>query len=296
MRELAANIIVYGGTSSAVIAAVQAKKMGKSVIIVSPDKHLGGLSSSGLGFTDSGNTSSIGGLSREFYERLYTYYMDETNWKWQKPAQYHNKGQGTPAIDHQTKACWCFEPSAAEHVFNQFVSDYDIEVYREERLNREDGVVVESGEIKTITTLTGKTYKAQVFLDATYEGDLMASAGVSYHVGREANSVYGERWNGIQVGTLHHSHWFKHDVSPYLEEEEAESRILPHVSPEAPGNYGEGDHRVQAYCFRMCLSNHPANQIPFPKPDGYDSAEYELFLRAWQGRNDFFQIRHHPQL
>ena len=288
MRELAANIIVYGGTSSAVIAAVQAKKMGKSVIIVSPDKHLGGLSSSGLGFTDSGNTSSIGGLSREFYERLYTYYMDETNWKWQKPAQYHDKGQGTPAIDHQKKACWCFEPSAAEHVFNQFVSDYDIEVYREERLNREDGVVVESGEIKTITTLTGKTYKAQVFLDATYEGDLMASAGVSYHVGREANSVYGERWNGIQVGTLHHSHWFKHDVSPYLEEEEAESRILPHVSPEAPGNYGEGDHRVQAYCFRMCLSNHPANQIPFPKPDGYDSAEYELFLRAWQGRNDFF--------
>lgn len=238
MRELAANIIVYGGTSSAVIAAVQAKKMGKSVIIVSPDKHLGGLSSSGLGFTDSGNTSSIGGLSREFYERLYTYYMDETNWKWQKPAQYRNKGQGTPAIDHQTKACWCFEPSAAEHVFNQFVSDYKIEVYREERLNREDGVVVESGGIKTITTLTGETYKAQAFLDATYEGDLMASAGVSYHVGREANSVYGERWNGIQVGTLHHSHWFKHDVSPYLEEEEAESRILPHVSPEAPGNYG----------------------------------------------------------
>ena len=116
----------------------------------------------------------------------------------------------------------------------------------------------------------------------------MAAAEVSYHVGREANSVYGEKWNGIQVGTLYHSHWFKHDVSPYVEGEKTESRLLPHISPEAPGNYGERDHKVQAYCFRMCLSNHPDNQIPFPKPDGYDSAEYELFLRAWQGRNDFF--------
>lgn len=284
-----ADIIIYGGTSAGVIAAVQAKKMGKSVIIISPDEHLGGMSSGGLGFTDSGNTGAIGGLARKFYENLYEYYSDEIRWKWQKKDEFSSLGQGSPAIDHAARVCWCFEPKAAEYVFDKFVKDYEIEVHRGEWLDRKRGVFTELGNIKTITTLSGGVYSGKVFIDATYEGDLMAASGVSYHVGREANSVYGESWNGVQTGVLHHDHWFKRDVSPFVEEGNPASGLLPGVSADDPGNYGDRDSKIQAYCFRMCLSNHPDNRVKFSKPKDYDPAEYELFLRAWgEGMDDFF--------
>ena len=128
-----------------------------------------------------------------------------------------------------------------------------------------------------------------MFIDASYEGDLMASAGISYHVGREANSVYGEQWNGIQVGTLHHHHWFQSDISPYIIPDDASSGLLPLVSAEDPGTKGDGDDKVQAYCFRMCLSSHPDNRVPFEKPEGYDSEQYELLIRVFDtGRSDYF--------
>jgi hypothetical protein len=289
MPEFTSDIIIYGGTSAAVIAAVQARRMGKSVIVVSPDRHLGGMTSSGLGFTDSGNTAAVGGLARQFYSRLYEYYSSPAHWKWQRFSEFGNQGQETPAIDHRFKTCWCFEPGAAESVFEQLVKEYQIPVHRAEWLDRKDGVVVADGRIVRFRTLSGKTYQGQVYLDATYEGDLMAAAGVSYHLGREANAQYGETWNGVQVGTLHHTHWFMHDVSPYVIAGDSNSGLLPHISPEPPGRYGESDRKIQAYCFRLCLSNHPENRIPFSKPDGYDPAEFELFLRAWQGRDDFFE-------
>jgi hypothetical protein len=263
--------------------------MGNSVTIVSPDQHLGGLTASGLGYTDSGNTAVIGGLAREFYQRLYAYYLDDSAWKWQKPEAFGNIGQETPAIDHQAKACWCFEPSAAEYVFEQLVDQHEIDVYRNEWLDRENGVVLVSGKIASLSTLSGKIYRGKVFLDATYEGDLMAAAGISYHLGREANSQYGETWNGVQVGTLHHKHWFAHDVSPYTVANNPDSGLLAHITSAAPGTFGDGDQKIQAYCFRTCLSNHPDNQIPFPKPEGFEPAEYELFLRGWAARDDFFE-------
>jgi hypothetical protein len=283
-----ADVIIYGGSCAAITAAVQLRRMGKSVIVVSPDKHLGGLSSGGLGFTDSGNTAAIGGLALEFYKRLYAHYRDEANWRWEKRGEYGNQGQETPALDHKREACWCFEPRAAEGVFEGFVAEYGIRVDRDEWLDRESGVVMEGGRIKAMTTLSGKSYAGSVFIDATYEGDLMAAAGVDYHVGREANAVYDEQWNGVQVGVLHHRHWFMSDVSPYKTEGDAKSGLLPHVSAADPGRFGEGDKKVQAYCFRVCMSRHPENRRPFPKPAGYDAAEYELFLRAWAKRDDFF--------
>jgi hypothetical protein len=292
MSTASADIIIYGGMSAAVIAAVQAARMKKSVIVVSPDSRIGGLSTGGLGFTDSGNTEAIGGLAREFYERLYVYYSDDANWKWETPGDFCNIGQGTPAIDHEANACWCFEPRAALAVFEEFISEYDIDVRRDEWLNRETGVDLVDGVIRSISTHSGSTYSGKMFIDATYEGDLLAAAGAGYHVGREANSVYDEEWNGVQVGTLHHKHWFFHDVSPYVTALDSDSGLLPHVSVDDPGTKGEGDAKVQAYCFRMCLSNHPDNRIPFPKPDGYDSAEYALFPRAWaeaRGEQDFFE-------
>ena len=285
-----ADIIVYGGTSAAVISAVQAKKMGKSVIVVSPDKHLGGLTAGGLGWTDTGNKEVIGGLARDFYHRIYLHYDKPENWKWQSKEEYGNRGQGIPAIDGDARTMWIFEPHAAEQVFEDLIEEFEIEIYRDEWLDRDNGVLVEGGKIISFSTLSGKTYSGLMFVDASYEGDLMASSGVSYHVGREANNVYDEEWNGIQTGVLHHAHHFKSDISPYVIPGDPSSGLLPLISAEDPGEFGKGDDRLQAYCFRMCLSNHPDNRVEFQKPEGYDSAQYELLIRVFDtGRKDYFQ-------
>lgn len=277
-----ADVIIYGGTSGAVTAAVQLKKMGNSVIVVSPDVHMGGLSSSGLGYTDTGNKEVIGGLSREFYHRVYDYYQEPETWVWQKKENYGNKGQGTPAIDGEARTMWIFEPHIAENVFEDFIDDYEIELYRDEWLNRESGVLRAEGRIVSITTLSGQTYEGKVFIDATYEGDLMAAAGVNYHVGREANEVYNEQWNGVQVGILHHGHHFAEmNISPYIIPGDSTSGVLPLISTENPGNRGEGDQKLQAYCFRTCLTTVEENRVPFTKPEGYDSTVYELLIRIY---------------
>ena len=285
-----ADIIIYGGTPAAIVAAVQAKKMGKHVIVVSPDKHLGGLSSGGLGFTDTGNKEVIGGLAREFYHGIYEHYQRDDAWKWQKKEEYGNKGQGTPAIDGNERTMWIFEPHAAEEVFEDFVKKNDLEVLRDEWLDREKGVKMDNGQITSIATLSGKTFNGKVFIDATYEGDLMAAAGVSYTVGREANSQYGEQWNGVQTGVFQHGHYFKANVDPYKTPGDSSSGLLPLISPDPPGVKGEGDKKVQAYCFRMCLTNDPDNRVPFPKPEGYDPAQYELLIRVFNsGWRELFQ-------
>ncbi|MBC7922307.1 MAG: FAD-dependent oxidoreductase [Ferruginibacter sp.] len=278
-----ADVVVYGGTSAAVMAAVQVKKMGKSVLVVSPDKHLGGLSAGGLGFTDTGNKEVIGGLSRAFYQRLYQHYQNDSAWKWQERAEYGNKGQGTPAIDGTNRTMWIFEPHAAERVFEDFIQEYKIPVYRDEWLDRSaQGVQKQAGAIRSMRTLSGTVYEGKMFIDATYEGDLMAAAGVRYHVGREANRVYAETHNGVQVGVFQHGHHFQKDISPYRVPGDARSGLLPEVSADQPGVNGSGDNRIQAYCFRMCLSNHPDNRVPFSKPDGYDPIRYELLGRVFQ--------------
>jgi hypothetical protein len=281
------DVVVYGGTSAGVIAAVQSVRMGKRVILVGPDKHLGGLSSGGLGWTDTGNKSVIGGLSREFYHRIWQQYQKPENWKHQKPSEYGNRGQGTPAIDGANRTMWIFEPSVAEAVFESFIADYNIPVFRDEWLDRERGVRKENGRITAITMLSGKTFRASMFIDATYEGDLMAAAGVSYHVGREGRDVYGEEWNGVQTGVLHHRHHFdaiprQTRISPYRVPGDPNSGLLPRISPDPPGDKHAGDHRVQAYCFRMCLTDHPDNRIPFPKPERYDPDQYLLLLRIFE--------------
>jgi hypothetical protein len=277
------DLVVYGGTSAGVIAAVQAKKMGKSVVIVGPDRHLGGLSSGGLGYTDTGNKAVIGGLARNFYHRVWIEYQKDSTWAWQRPEAFGNKGQGTVAMDKDERTMWIFEPSVAEKVFEDYVKEYGLTVLRDEWLDRAKGVRVENGRITQITMLSGKSFSGKMFIDATYEGDLLAAAGVSYHVGREANSVYGETWNGNQVGILHHGHHFgavKKPISAYKVPGDPSSGLLPRISAEPPGVRGEGDKRVQAYCFRWCATDHPDNRIPFPKPANYDASQYELLVRV----------------
>jgi len=284
-----ADVIVYGGTSAAVTTAVQVHRMGLSVIIVSPDKHIGGMSSSGLGFTDTGNKEVIGGLAREFYQLIYQHYDKPESWNWQKRSDYGNRGQGNPAIDGDKRTMWIFEPHVAEEAFEIMISQNNIPVHRDEWLNRETGVEIKDGKIASIKTMSGRLYKGKVFIDATYEGDLMASAGVRYTVGREDNSLYGETWNGVQAGVFHHGHYFKDKISPYKIPGDPSSGLLPRISTEIPGENGTGDHKVQAYCYRLCLTQHPENKVPITKPEGYDSTQYELLVRVAETRwNEFF--------
>ncbi len=287
------DLVIYGGTAAAVTAAVQAQQMGKTVIIVSPDKHLGGLSSGGLGFSDTGNKAVIGGLAREFYTRVYQHYQKPETWHWEKREQFGNKGQGTVAMDGANRTMWIFEPHIAEQVFEELLAEYKIPVVRNEWLNRKNGVKKSGAQIISFQSLSGKTYTGKMFIDATYEGDLMAAAGVSYHTGRESKATYNEQWNGVQIGVLHHKHHFdavKERISPYWIPGDPKSGVLPRISTAPPGEYGAADKKLQAYCFRMCLTDHDPNRVPFPKPAGYDPKQYELLLRVFQaGWRETFQ-------
>lgn len=276
------DVVIYGGTSAGVISAVQANRMGKSVVIVCPEKHLGGLSAGGLGWTDSGNKDAIGGLSRDFYHRVWKHYQTDAAWQWQEKSAFGNRNQSAPGKNGDGATMWVFEPHVAEKVFEDLIRENQIAVHRQQYLDRVSGRGVEmnAGRIAAITTTSGRTFRGKMFIDATYEGDLMALAKVDYHVGREAEAVYGEKWNGVQVGVLHHQHWFKDSIDPYVVPGDPSSGVLPLVSAEPPGEKGQGDHRLQAYCFRMCLTKTPENRIPFPKPEGYSPEQYELMRRV----------------
>ncbi len=295
----AIDVVVYGGTSAGVIAAVQAKHLGKTVVVVSPEIHLGGLSSGGLGFTDTGNKAVIGGLARDFYHRIWQHYQKDEAWTFEKRSKFGNRGQGTPAIDGANRTMWVFEPHTAEQVFEDLVRENAIPVHRNQWLDREHGVKLADNRIVSIETHAGPssgdqptsaaatmTFAGKMFIDATYEGDLMAAVGVDYHVGRESQAEYDEKWNGNQIGVLHHEHHFSvltHPVSPYVKPGDPASGLLPRISPDPPGNFGDADHRVQAYCYRMCLTDVPENHTPFPKPKDYDPLQYELLLRVLDG-------------
>ena len=174
---------------------------------------------------------------------------------------------------------WTFEPSAALAILERWERDNKLEIVRGEFLDRKPGGVVRNGSrIVAIKTLSGKTFRGKMFVDATYEGDLMAAAGVSYTIGREANSAYGETISGIERA-LSKNHQFNKGVSPYVKPGDPSSGLLPYVEPDTDDPDGTGDGRVQAYCFRMCLTDDPSNRIPFVKPEGYNPQNYELLLR-----------------
>lgn len=282
------DVVIYGGTCASVIAAVQAVDDGLSVVVVSPDKHLGGLSSGGLGWTDSGKKEAIGGLSRDFYRRVGKHYEDSSAWRQQTADEYdaHPRfGRRKPKTPDGAR--WVFEPHVAEKVFEDLIAERKVLVVRNEFLDRENGVTKNGARITAIRTLSGKEYRGRIFMDTTYEGDLFAAAGVSYIVGREANAQYGESINGIQVAKAD-SHQFETDISAYVVPGDPSSGLLPNVrSGPAPGPDGSADHRLQAYNFRMCNTNDPSNQIPWPKPADYDAMNYELLGRVlddgWRG-------------
>lgn len=275
-----ADVIIYGGTSAGIAAAVQVSRMGKKAIVLAPDWSLGGLSSSGLGMTDSGRKDTIGGISREFYERVHDHYSKPDAWHLQDPDELKSKS-GKEYFNPKSDTMWVFEPHVAEQIFEAFVVEFKIKVVRDQKLDRESGVEMKDGHITSIRMVTGESYRGHQFIDATYEGDLLAAAGVSYHVGREANSVYGETLNGVQKKQMK-GHLFTKAVDPYIVPGDASSGLVPRVHGDPPGEDGSGDKRIQAYNYRMCMSNDPDNQVPFPKPKDYDEAQYELLFRNFE--------------
>jgi hypothetical protein len=244
---LDADLCVYGGTSGGITAAIEAARRGLDVVVLEPSRHLGGLTAGGLGMTDVGNKHVIGGLSREFYRAVGSHYRVKEEWR--------------------------FEPHVAEQTFERWVADHGVRVFKGQFL---DTVEMNGRRIVALTTLSGLTVRARIFIDAGYEGDLMAKAGVSHTIGRESNSTYGETANGAQI---HTEHQFNSPVDPYVISGNPASGLLPGIDADSDYELGKGDRRVQAYNFRMCLTNRPDMRIPFPKPADYDARWYELLKR-----------------
>ena len=273
------DMVVYGSTPAAISAAVQAKRMGLSCVVVSPETRIGGLTTGGLGQTDIGNKAAFGGIALEFYRDVAKWYRDESHWTWQKRNDYLPDGQcsGTKGED----SMWTFEPSAALAILEGWEKRDGLDIRRGKRLDRTSGKVKVKGEQRRIVsffTEDGTEFRGKMFIDATYEGDLLAAAGVSYTVGREANAQYGETLSGCQR-VLASSHQFEKGVSAYVKDGDSASGLLPGVMRDDGRPDGTGDKFVQAYCFRMCLTDAPENRIPFAKPANYDERNYELLFR-----------------
>jgi hypothetical protein len=252
---LSYDIVIYGGTAGGVAAAVQAARMGKHVAIIEPTQHLGGMTTNGLSFSDTGNTNAIQGVAREFYMRLGAAY-----------------GLTTPV--------WNFEPHEAENVLNSWVAESsNITVYRGQRLNLTGGVVKQGAAIQSIRMESGLQFNAGMYIDAGYEGDLMAKAGVSYTVGREANATYGEKYNGFQVANAtKHQFTATKPVDPYRTPGVPSSGLLPGINASLPPADGTADTHIQAYNFRLTVTK-AANRLAWTAPAGYDAANYELLRR-----------------
>ena len=259
------DIVVYGDSSGAVTAAIAAKRHGRSVILVNPTRFLGGMSASGLGATDFlGKRSTFGGITSEFYDAV--------------------------AAAYGKKYVRSFEPHIGQRVFDKLIADANVPVVFNEKLNRETGVKMDGQRIVSITTLSGKTFRGRMFIDATYVGDLMAAAGVTYTVGREAESQYGENLAGVRRGDtkprIHYTqgdkdHFIK-DVDPYVTPGDPSSGLLPYVFKIDNLTNSQGDRKIQAYNYRVCLTTDPRLRIPIDRPAGYRAIDHELLLRNFE--------------
>jgi hypothetical protein len=272
------DVVIYGGTSSGVAAAVQASRMGKSVVLIEPGKHLGGLTSGGLGATDIGNKAAIGGISREFYRRVKLFYEQPAAWRQEKREEYRS-----PRQSGSEDTMWTFEPQVAERCMKDLIQEAKVEVLYDQRLDLKNGVQkqAQGNHIQSIRMESGRVFAGKRFIDATYEGDLMAEAGVAYTVGREANSKYSETLNGVQTRNAIH-HQFMLGVDPFKQRGDPASGLVSGLHPGPPGEEGAADQRVQAYCFRMCVTDAESNRIPFEHPAGYDEQKYELLFRNFE--------------
>ena len=278
LEVIEADLCVYGGSPAGIMAAVQATRMGRRAVLVEPSVHLGGLTAGGLGATDIGNKAAIGGLSREFYRRVAQHYSKDSAWRFESRQEYFaRRSSGQAQASDLTSAdatMWTFEPHVAEDLFWQMLNEARVPVYLQQRLT---AVRLENGRLSEFAVEGGKAFRARMFIDATYEGDLLAIADVSYTVGREANSQYGETLNGIRAETPKHQ--FTVPVDPYQKAGDPASGLLPFIQAGDGRVPGEGDHRLQAYNYRLCFTTNAANRKRVERPRDYDPADYELLAR-----------------
>jgi FAD dependent oxidoreductase len=242
------DLVVYGGTAGGVITALAAAREGLRVALLEPGNHLGGMVTGGLSATDHGEKKVVGGYAREFYERLGHYYGREIE--------------------------WYPEPHIAEEVFQEMLQEVEtVTVFRQHRLKDKDAVNKQDNSILQIRLENDIVFSATMFVDASYEGDLMARAGVSYTLGRESMSQYGESLAGVRPKDP--GHQFDFPISAHDED----GQLLPEIQEGARGELGTGDQKIQAYNFRMILTDVPNHRVPFPKPPAYNPKRYALLER-----------------
>ncbi len=243
------DLVVYGGTASGVATAISGAREGLKVVLLEPTKHIGGMVTGGLGRTDFGNKNCIGGLALEFYERLGKHY--------DKPIE------------------WYPEPHVAEDTLTAMLKEANVPVLFDHRLQEHDGVTTESGRIKSIKMENSSVFSAKVFADCSYEGDLMAKAGVTYTYGREGEDEFEENLAGVRERTPKHQ--FMVDVKGTDEN----GKMLPEIQsgPEGKGEAGAADKKVQAYNYRICMTQREDIKVPFPKPPNYNADRYKLLAR-----------------
>ncbi len=284
------DVCVYGETPAGIMAAIQAAKMNKQVLLISNTAHLGGVATSGLTATDLNNFRSAGGLTREFFQRLYTYYSDSSAWRSESREVFfeRSKKRTFSGKNDSLKMQWVYESRVAENILKQMLQEAGVAVVYKERLQLKKGVTKKDARIVFIQMENGHRYHARIFVDATYEGDLMATAGVSNITGREANSVYNETLNGIKLNDIIGKDG--RSIDPYIKKGDPSSGVLPFIEPKIPGANGEGDHRTQSYCYRMTLTDDPVNRISIVKPAGYQPLWYEFLARMLE-MNPGYQLK-----
>jgi hypothetical protein len=261
--EHKSDVLVYGATAGGVIAAVAVAREGKSVLLIDPERHVGGMVTGGLGATDHGNRAAIGGYSREFFDRVRTHYVTKYGLK---SPQVRDCSDG-----------FHFEPHVAALVFRDMLAEARIKPLTGQRLAKVDR---KEAHLRSLTTVKGDTFTAAVFIDATYEGDLMAEAGVKFNVGREGREDHGESLAGVQ------EHSRAHQWPVMVSGLDAGGKLLPFIQPGPLGPPGQGDRKIQAYNYRLCMTDRKDNRVSFPKPAGYDPARYELLARYLKAKPD----------
>ena len=291
-KEYEFDVVVYGGTASGFVSAIAAKRNGaKSVAYISATDNLGGLTTSGLGATDMMNYRVIGGIAREFYQRIYTYYDTDDTSIWfteQNRDQYFNEtnlanGKIFYGKNEDTKMQWVFEPHVSSMIVAQMLEEAEVTVIKKTPISLKNGVVMneDTKEVSKIRMTNGDLYKAKVFIDASYEGDLMAQAGVTYTYGRESNEQYNEQFNGVFRNDEATVNIAGNHTSPYIIPGDKNSGLLPFIEDSCPGDVGSPDSRIQAYTYRFTLSSDKENQLPITKSENYHPEWFEIFGRQY---------------
>ena len=268
------DVCIYGESASGVMAAIQSARLGKKTVLISKNSHVGGLATSGLTATDINRQDQVGGLAAEFYGRIWDYYIRPEVWRNQTREQFmeSSRKRTFSGKNDVRQIQWVYESGVAERIMKDMLEEAGVTVIYNAPLDLEDGASVRGGRIRRINLLDGTRVKAKMFLDCSYEGDLMAASGVSHIIGRESVDQYGEDMAGIRKFNFI-------QTSPYLNGKDGE--LIPYVAPEMYGEIGSADGRTQAYCYRVTLTDDPENMIPIAKPENYNPALYEIVIRRF---------------